>query len=91
MKKMIVNTNFGYIKDSEDKIVCKCKLPKGEHPLKDGYIYTEVNTIEELDNIEVYAAPKSNEVLLEEKIRAEIRLLAIESLRTKGKITEDIC
>lgn len=65
---MDVNTGIGYIKDSEGKIVCKYDLPKGQHPLKDGYTYTEVSNKKELEKIEVYQEPVKT-LTVEEKLK----------------------
>jgi hypothetical protein len=67
MGTMDVKTGIGYIKDSEGKIVCKYDLPKGQHPLKDGYTYTEIASKKELGNIEVYKKP-IKQLTIEEKL-----------------------
>lgn len=54
---MDVKTGIGYIKDSDGKIICKYDLPKGQHPLKDGYTYTEIATKQDLDKVVVYQEP----------------------------------
>lgn len=54
---MDVKTGYGYIKDSQGRIVCRYDLPPGKHPIKDGYAFIEVADKKELDKIEVYKEP----------------------------------
>ena len=63
---MNVNTEYGYIKDSEGKIVCKYDLPKGQHPLKDGYTYVETSK-DDFNKVEVYQEPVK-ELTTQEKL-----------------------
>ena len=83
---MNVKTGYGYFKDKDNNIMAKYDLPFGEHPLKDDYTYVEVNSKYELDSIEVFEPPKSQEQLEEEKIQIEIRNAAIERLKAKGEL-----
>jgi len=69
MTTMEVKTGYGYIKDNKGKIVARYDLPKGNHPLLDGYTYVEVATKKDLKNIEVYQEP-IKEKTLEEKLEA---------------------
>jgi hypothetical protein len=64
-----VRTGYGYIKDNGGKIVCKYDLPKGVHPLRDGYTYVEVATKDDLKDIKVYQEP-IREKTLDEKLEA---------------------
>ncbi len=66
---MNVKTGIGYIKDNEDKVICKYNLPKGNHPLKDGYTYVEVDTIQNLGKIEIYQEPVKI-LTLDDKLKA---------------------
>lgn len=86
MGKINIKTGYGYFKDSEGNIIAKYELPKGEHPLRPGYTFVEIATKEELDNINIYMSPKTAEEIREEKIQAEMRQLAIESLQKKGEL-----
>jgi len=83
---MEIKTGFGYIKDSSDNIVAKYDLPAGTHPLKEGFSFVEVETRDDLKNISVYVPPKTPDEILEGKIQAEIRSLAVASLTSKGKL-----
>ncbi len=86
----IVNTGFGYIKDAEGHIVCKAQLPAGEHPVRDGFTYHEVLSQESLDAIQTYRDPKEIEAaLVEAKIQAEIRKIAIDTLKAVGELPAD--
>jgi len=49
-----VKTGFGYFKNTAGNIIAKAELPPGDHPLKDGYTYTEVADRVALDAIEIY-------------------------------------
>jgi hypothetical protein len=80
---MVVNTGYGYIKDSQDRIIAKYVLPKGEHLLDSGLIQYEVKNKEDLENIEVYQEPyiptlaDDREALIQERMRknAEAELI----------------
>lgn len=84
----MLKTGLGYIEDSDGHIIAKFDLPKGEHPTKDGYVYIEVATRQDLDSVEVYTPSKTTEQIREGKIQTEIRQLAIDSLIAKGEITK---
>jgi len=64
---MNVSTGYGYIQDSQGRVICRYELPKGQHPIKDGYTYKEVNNKKELEKIEVYEEPE-RKLSLEEKL-----------------------
>ena len=86
MKKIKTTTGYGIIKDQDGNVICKCELLKDkEHPIKDGYSFEEVTTKDELDSITVVHNPTEEEIL-EKKIRDEMRLIAIESLKAKNEI-----
>ena len=42
MKIFNTKTGIGFIKDFNGNIICKTSLPIGNHPIKDDYIYVEV-------------------------------------------------
>lgn len=87
MVQINVVTGFGYIKDIVGNIITKCELPIGRHEIKDGYVYVEVTSKEELDKISVYAPPELTQKLLnEQKIQNEMRQMAIERLKARGEI-----
>lgn len=86
MANFIVKTGFGYLKDSGGNIITKCELPPGKHPIKGGLTYVEVSSQVELDLIEIYVSPPSAEDIREQKIQAEMRKLAEDSLREKGEL-----
>jgi len=92
METCIVKTGFGYIIDSIGHILYKAELPAGEHPLKDGYEYHEVDDKAALDAIVVYLTrdpadfvKQTNEAMIQEKMRQ----MAIASLVTEGKLSQD--
>ena len=85
---MDVKTGYGYLKDIEEHIVSKYDFPIGRHSLKEGYTFVEVANKEELNHVEIYVPPKTADEVREEKIHAEIRQLAIDSLIAKGEITK---
>jgi hypothetical protein len=64
---MVVKTGYGYIQDSNGHIVSRCELPKGEHPLKDGYSYIEVQSRSELENVTLWIPPPTVEELERQK------------------------
>lgn len=90
-KNMIVVTGYGYIKDLSGNIVTKCRLSPGIYPLKNGYEYIEVETLGELDAIEVYSEPakpvdpniakKQKENLLKSLDITESDLLKLKALK----------
>ena len=85
MCKIIVNTGYGYIKDGKGRIISKCELPRGEHPIAEGYIYVEVNSIEELSTIPMFqeTVEKTEDQIIEEEIQQTLREMAIQRLRDK--------
>ncbi len=87
MEKMEVKTGFGYFSDLQGHIVSKYELSKGQHLLKEGYTFTEVDTKVDLNKIEVYVPPETEEQIEEEKIQVEMRQMAIDSLKKKGEIS----
>lgn len=54
---MEVRSGYGYIKDLSGNVVTKCRLTPGVYPIKNGYKYIEVNSLAELNAIEVYVEP----------------------------------
>jgi len=81
-----VKTGYGYFKDKDGNIITKAELPKGKHLLKEGYTYYEVSSKEELDQIEVYQPPETEE---EKQIRL-LRQSAIAKLKSLGLTDEEI-
>ncbi len=90
MKIFTVSTGFGYFLDKDNFVYCKAILPLGEHPLKDEFIYVEVNSKEELEAIEVYIKPLTSEQIKEQMIQNKIkdmtRDMAIAELQKEGKL-----
>lgn len=93
MEKFTVITGFGYFIDGEGNIYCKANLPLGEHPMKDGYDYVEVETQEILDLIDVYVPAPTEEELNKSKIQNKIvekqRSEAIADLKADGELPPD--
>jgi hypothetical protein len=86
MTSFTVKTGFGYFVDAENNIVAKCELQPGEHPLKKGYQYVEVESKEALETVKVSALPLSEAEIREQKIQAEIRKMAEERLIARGEL-----
>lgn len=86
---MNITTGFGYIKDSNDNIIAKYELPIGEHPLKDGYSFVEVNDKESLDAVEVFVPPPTKEQETESIIQQTLRDIATLQLQTSGMLDEN--
>ena len=86
MKIFNTKTGIGFIKDFNGNIICKTSLPIGNHPIKDDYIYVEVENRIDFDKIEIYKEPISIEQLKESKIQKEMRDIAIKSLKDKGEL-----
>jgi hypothetical protein len=91
---MIVKTGYGFFTNKNGDVISKYNLPIGEHPLNDDVIYVEVESLEELDKIEIYV---SEDEQLEKKIEAEVakikkgidetyRATAIQNLVDSGAI-----
>ena len=89
IKTMKVKSGMGYIKDSKGKIVGKCRLGEGDHPLKEGYTYHEVKTFAKYREIVVPEPEKTPGEIIGEKIQSEMRALAVASLKAKGEIPQD--
>ena len=87
MQTMTVTTGYGYIKDAGGRIVDKVDLPIGDHPLKDGFTYTEVADQTALAAVAIWqdpsaAATQVNERKISDKIRAD----AISALIATGNL-----
>jgi len=84
-----VVSGYGYFTDDKGNIVSLATLPVGEHPIKDGYTYTEVANKTELDAVILFKPIQSADLNTinerEDLIRAKIRELAIEDLVAEGK------
>jgi len=87
MQTITVKTGYGYFRDRGECIVGKAQLPAGDHPMRDGYSYTEVAGKAELDLIEVWQDPNETKVDLERQIiRARVRQIAIADLIATGDL-----
>ncbi len=85
MKKIEVKTGFGYLKDAQGHITDRARLPAGEHPIKDGYTYFEVNNQTEFDAIETYQDPAQVQAVEQQrKIDVKLREIAIIELTKEG-------
>lgn len=89
MKIIKVSTGFGYMKDSEGRIVSKAELPCGKHPIGNEYEYVEVANAKELEAIDLYVKPESQDIIDERMIQDEIRKDAIARLKSLGKLSKD--
>ena len=94
MKNFKTQTGLGYLrKVSNGKIYAKVDLPPGDHKIEDDYEFVEVNSQQELDQIEIDPEPKTEKQQREEMIAQQIylnnRQMAINSLRAKGKLPQD--
>jgi len=86
-----IKTGFGYfIESASGKIISKAELPPGDHSIKPGYDYVEVNTTAELDAVEIYQEPETqnqkNEKLIQQKMTEMTRSAAIAALQAEGKL-----
>lgn len=87
MQTMTVKTGFGYFRDAQGHIISKAELPPGDHPLRDGFTYTELENQASLDALEIWQDPavmerQTNEAKISVKIRAD----AIADLIVKGEL-----
>ena len=90
MQTIQVKTGFGYYKDAQGRIFAKAELPIGEHPLADGYTYTEVADGAALAAVRIYQDPAEIERRQnEQKITAKIRKMAIEELTKANELPPD--
>jgi len=86
MPDVEVKTGFGYLKDAQGNITDKCELKPGRHQIKAGYTYVEVENRGALNAVQVNQPPEDHERAKEKKIVAEMRRLAIESLKARGEL-----
>ncbi len=87
--KITVATGFGYLKQGGE-VLHKCEYSIGEQEITDGFEYVEVADKSELDAIEVYQDPQEIEATQNEaKVALEIRRLAVESLKSAGKLPQE--
>ena len=90
---MILNTGFGYLKDLGGHIISKFDLPIGEHVFSDNVVIFELPNRKSLDGINVYVEPKTDNDLIEDKIKKEeykiVRDQAINILKQRGEIPQD--
>jgi hypothetical protein len=90
MNSCTVTTGFGYFLDAQGHIVSKAELPKGEHPLREGFTYIEVVDKASLDAIEIYVDPAEIEASKNErKIQNKTRAMAIAELKASGDLPDD--
>ena len=89
-KNLEVKTGYGYMKDLSGNIVTKCRLAPGAYPMKSGYEYFEVDTIEELNAIEVYVEPVDPNIAIKYKADLLKVLDITEADITKLKTVEDL-
>lgn len=86
MSKILIKTSFGYYKDQQGHITAKAQLPAGPHDLADGLIYVEVDNQADLDKIEVWQEPQTQEQAISEiKIQTKLREMAITELIKEGQ------
>jgi len=83
---MQVITGYGFFKDNDGNIIAKAELPFGEHPIKPGYIYVEVVDKAEMEKVEIYIKPLTDDEKKEILIREKIRNMAIIELQKEGKL-----
>lgn len=86
MANFTVITNYGYFKDSQDRIVAKYHLPNGSHPLKDGYTAVEVADESAMNAVVTVDEELTADEQRTQKIRNEVFKLAEKSLKDKGEI-----
>ena len=85
MTEISVQTGFGYYKDQVGNIIAKAELPAGQHNLADGMTYVELNSMAELDAIEVYQDPAQVQAAQQQqKIAEKLRSIAINELIKDG-------
>ena len=89
MYSFMVNTGFGYILDSNGKIVSKYELPIGKHMVKKGFKFIEVANREELNKIKINNLDLPNEFEYYRKIKNEIKMMAVERLKARGELPND--
>lgn len=90
MQTIAVITGFGFIRDAQGHIISKAELPPGDHPLKDGFTYTEVADAAALGQINIYQDPAEiAQAENEKKIQTKIRSTAIEALKATGDLPAD--
>ncbi len=89
MAEFAVKTGYGYFKDAGGNIVSKAELPVGDHPIQTGFTYTEVPDKTALDAVVVYRPPLTQQQIDEQKIQTEIRITAIEALKSKDELPAD--
>lgn len=75
-----VSTGYGYIVDGVGNVISKSELPIGKHDLKEGYSYVELNNKAELDAIQVYVPPPTQEESDRAK-EAELQAIDFKSIR----------
>jgi len=86
MPDVEVKTGFGYLKDAQGNITDKCELRPGKHTIREGFTFHEVATRAALNAVQVHQPPEDHERAKEKKIVAEMRRLAIESLKARGEL-----
>ena len=90
MQTIEVKTGFGYYRDAQGRPIAKAELPKGTHPLKNGFTYVEVADKAALDAIEIYVDPAITlKAQNERKIAAKARAIAIAECIKDGDLPPD--
>lgn len=78
MSNFETTTGLGFIQDSNGNIITKCVLSPGQHVLKDGFTFVEVNSKEELDAVAISStltlAELGNRKVMEAKSEAASRI-----------------
>lgn len=84
MKTFETQTGFGYIRErASGRIVCRCDLPAGRHPIEDPFEFIELATREDLKSISVI--PIIDDAAADRAaIEAKKDELAIAALRAEG-------
>lgn len=88
MKKITVNTGFGYFVNDQGEIVSKADLPKGQHDCQDDLEYIEVADRAVLDAVNVWQDPElAKEQADQAAIAAAIEELAIDRAKNVNGYT----
>lgn len=90
MTNLKTTTGFGYFVDESGQVHSKLVCAAGtEFDLLDGFVFYEVDTLPELDAIEVYQDPAEIQHReREQKIGAKVRAKAIAELIKDGELPE---
>jgi hypothetical protein len=86
VKKITTKTGLGYITNASGKVTAKCEFSPGDHDIKEGFTFNEVANKAELDVVMIDTPPPTPEMVWEQKVQAELRLMAEERLIAKGEV-----